>query len=234
MKYIRFKIIDLFLKLIKNIFKIFCFKKKNKPIIKKIEDDSSEEESVITKKEPIELIGKERLQIINADINRIRDLIKAFRHSKTSFEGITVHNNGNPRSSALGDVNWALKREKEVSWHYSVDKSEVVRFVIAAGNYTCFSSGDGRNGYGNSKTINIEINEHNGWNDKNDLDWQNARRNAIHLIAQLLYDNNWNTSKIGQHFNRSGKNCPRIIRRDGWSEFIKEIEIVLNKLKQKK
>lgn len=128
---------------------------------------------------------------------------------------------------------WATRDFPGISWHYSVDDKEVVRFLAHPNhwNYSCWCSGDGAKGFGNAKTINIEINEFNGYNNPNDPKWLKARQNAIHLIAQLLYDHGWDISKMGTHKDRSGKNCPRVILKE-LSQFKKEVQEVLNKLKR--
>lgn len=126
---------------------------------------------------------------------------------------------------------WATRDFPGISWHYSVDDKEVVRFLTHPDywNYSCWCSGDGNKGFGNAKTINIEINEFNGYNNAKDPKWLKARKNAIHLVAQLLYDYNWGIDKIGTHKDRSGKNCPRVILKE-LTQFKKEVKEVLDKL----
>ena len=186
-------------------------------------------------KQPLKL-GKELLAFRNADLTKIDQLIKSYNHFNTKFEGITVHNNGNTTSTAWNDVSWALNNigKANVSWHYSVDDKEVVRFLARRYNVSCWCSGDGARGFGNSKTINIEINEFNGFNNPNDPRYVKARQNAIYLIAQLCYDEGWTIKNIGRHFDRSGKNCPRVLMKYGWTQFLKEVEEHLNKIKANK
>jgi N-acetylmuramoyl-L-alanine amidase len=181
---------------------------------------------------PKEKIGKERLSFFNADKTKIKRVIDTYKHFRTTFEGITIHNNGNPRANARADVNWALNQLPKVSWHYSVDDKEVVRFLAHPDfwNYSCWCSGDGAKGFGNTKTINIEICEFDGYNNPKDPKWLKSRENAIHLIAQLLHDHNWSIDKIGTHKDRSGKQCPRVILKE-LAQFKKEVNEVLNKLK---
>ena len=116
------------------------------------------------KNEPKEKIGKERLSFFNADKTKIKRVIDTYKHFRTKFEGITIHNNGNSSASAKNDVNWALNELPKVSWHYSVDDKEVVRFLAHPDfwNYSCWCSGDGQSL--KCKTINIEICEFNGKN----------------------------------------------------------------------
>ena len=183
-----------------------------------------------------EKVGKELLSFRNADVTKVDRLIKSYGHFRTKYEGITIHNNGNVNSTAMNDVNWALNNigKANVSWHYSVDDKEVVRFLATRYGHSCWCAGDGARGFGNSKTINIEINEFNGFNNPNDPRYVKARQNAIYLIAQLCYDEGWTIKNIGRHQDRSGKNCPRVINKHGYVQFLKEVEEHLNKIKASK
>ena len=191
----------------------------------------------VIEKVEVELkLGKEALIFVNCDKIKVKTLIKEYNHFKTSYKGITVHNNGNVKSTAQRDVDYALNKRYvndgyDASWHYSVDDTQVVRFV--PWGYSCWASGDGSKGYGNSQTINIEINEFGGYNNSNDPKWVQARINSIHLIAQLCVDMNWSTDAIGMHFDRSGKNCPRVIRKEGWNEFIIDVKKEIDAMKSK-
>ena len=183
----------------------------------------------------IEPVGRDALTFIDCDANKVATLIKEYSHFKTTYKGITVHNNGNTKSTAQNDVDYALnKRYKndgyDASWHYSVDDTEVIRFV--PWGYTCWAAGDGSKGYGNSETLNIEINEFNGYTDSSDEKWIKARENAVHLIAQICVDMNWSVDAVGQHYDRSGKNCPRVIRKEGWNEFLIDINKMMTKIKE--
>lgn len=177
-------------------------------------------------------MGKDTLTFVNADKNKIGNLISKYSHFRTNFEGITIHNNGNINSTARGDVNWALNNLPGVSWHYSVDDKEVVRFLAHPDfwNYSSWSCGDGARGFGNAKTINIEINEFKGYTNPKDPKWIKARENAIHLVAQLLFDYGWGIDKIYTHKDHNGKNCPRVILKE-LNQFKNEVQIILNKMK---
>lgn len=160
--------------------------------------------------------------------DEIKNVIAKNKHFRTTYKGITVHNNGNPKSTAYGDISYAINHS--VSWHYSCDDKESLRFIPYG--YSCWACGDGSKGFGNAKTINIEINEHGGYANINDARWIKARSNAIHLIAQLCVDHKWGTDVIGQHHDRSGKNCPRILRKGNeWEKFINEINEEITNIK---
>ena len=87
-----------------------------------------------------EKMGKKALSFYNWDSKQVGAVIKKYGHWKTTFEGITIHNNGNVSSSARGDVLWATRDFPGVSWHYSVDDKEVVRFLAHPNhwNYSCW------------------------------------------------------------------------------------------------
>ena len=74
------------------------------------------------------------------------------------FVGVTVHNTSNHSNGANaiahGNYLRGSGKNKQVSWHYVIDKDRAVRCIPE--NETAWCSGDG-NGNGNRKTINIEI-----------------------------------------------------------------------------
>ncbi|EGK07114.1 N-acetylmuramoyl-L-alanine amidase [Desmospora sp. 8437] len=44
------------------------------------------------------------------------------------------------------------------------------------------------------------------------------------MVAQLLKKHKLPISRVVQHFKWSGKNCPRRLRKSGWSAFLKAVE----------
>ena len=209
------------------------------PVVEPIEEVEEDVSKVIPVKEKVviepEKHGKQALTFVDCDKVKVKTLISEYKHFKTTYKGITIHNNGNTKSTAANDVAYALNKRYvndgyDASWHYSVDDTQVVRFV--PWGYSCWCSGDGSKGYGNSKTINIEINEFNGYKNPSDPRWIKARENAIHLIAQLCVDMNWSIDAVGTHNDRSGKNCPRVILKEGLNEFKIEIAKEINNIKE--
>lgn len=173
---------------------------------------------------------------VKNNINGLK-IVKANKHFATEYEGFTIHNNGNVRSSGDEDINWASKQSTKEekgyhpSWHYSVDRDGVIRFI--PWGYSCYAAGDGVRGFGNAKTINIEINEYNGFANPSDENWLKARKNATKLIAQISFDKGWGIDKVKQHWHRSKKNCPRVLRKDIvlWGTFLEDIDIEIDRLK---
>lgn len=184
-------------------------------------------------------VGKEGLKFRNYTNTLVKSVIKRNNHLKTNYNGVCIHNNGNTRSIAIDDVTWACKKSTydkrgyHPSWHYSVDDDEIIRYIPYG--YSCYAAGDGVNGSGNANHINIEVCEFDGFRNSYNPQWRKSRENSIKLVAQLLYDHNWTIDKVKQHNNFSSynKDCPRVIRKEGWAEYLNEIQIELLKIKAK-
>ncbi|MBB6716163.1 peptidoglycan recognition protein family protein, partial [Clostridium gasigenes] len=138
-------------------------------------------------------------------------------------EGITVHNTAND-ASANNEVSYMRNNDKEVSFTYAVDDIEIVQGLLA--NRNGWHSGDGGNGYGNRKTISIEICYSKSGGPKFDK----AEENAADLIAMLLKQNGWGINKVYTHmyFDRYKKYCPARTMDKGWNRFINMIKARLN------
>jgi hypothetical protein len=133
------KIIELLIKILTMIKEFFISKEtdEDKPIIPKSEETTQKEPLQETKEEEQEYlppkeetspeepknepkeeikekIGKERLSFYNANKTKIKRVIDTYKHFRTKFEGITIHNNGNPNAPARNDVNWALNQLPKV------------------------------------------------------------------------------------------------------------------------
>ena len=80
-------------------------------------------------------------------------------------------------------------------------------------------AGDG-NGPGNRKSIGVEICENSDGNRAV------AEANAAWLVAKLLRDHGLKISAVKQHYDWSGKNCPRVLRgrAGGWQGFLAAVE----------
>lgn len=147
---------------------------------------------------------------------------------------ITVHNTDNRRSGADASSHSIYLRHntagRKVSWHYSVDDSKIVQHLPL--NEVGWHAGDGA-ADGNSTSIGIEICENSDGN------YVLAEKNAIKLIAELLYEYNLDVSKVVPHKHWSGKNCPNNLLNNeygsmGWDNFISEIKLELDDLILKK
>ena len=133
------------------------------------------------------------------------------------MEGITVHNTYND-ASAMSEISYMLGRPEKVSFHAAIDNYRVVTGLPF--NRSCFAAGDGRYGYGNAKTINIEICYSLSGGDRFD----EAENLAAAYIALLLRQYGWGIDRVGTHQDRSGKYCPHRTLDYGWQRFLNKVQ----------
>ena len=69
-------------------------------------------------------------------------------------EGITVHNTAND-ASAVNEITYMNRNNYEISYHFAVDDIQAVQGLPL--NRNGWHASDGGNGFGNRKTIAIEI-----------------------------------------------------------------------------
>ena len=131
-------------------------------------------------------------------------------------EGLTVHNTAND-ASAMSEISYMIGRPDKVSFHVAVDDYRIVTGLPF--NRSCFASGDGKNGFGNRKTINIEICYSKSGGERFD----EAEELCAEYIAYLLKQYNWGIDKVGKHQDRSGKYCPHRTLDYGWERFLDKI-----------
>lgn len=122
---------------------------------------------------------------------------------------ITIHNTGNyaPGATAKMHADYQYKGAsgREASWHYTVDKDEV--WQSFEDNAMCWHAG---NQAGNRTSIGIEICD-------NDRDgFSRACKNAAELTALLLKRYSLPITAVKQHYDWSGKDCPKEIRGGNW------------------
>ena len=122
-------------------------------------------------------------------------------------QGITIHNTAND-ASAMSEISYMMNNNNQVSFHEAVDDYRVVQGIEH--NRNAWHAGDGH-GFGNMKTIGIEICYSKSGGDR----FNKAERNAAERIAYLMKQYGWNLDNIydnrntiGTHQNRSGKYCP--------------------------
>lgn len=139
----------------------------------------------------------------------------------TVMEGITVHNTYND-ASAMAEASYAIGRPDKVSFHVAIDEYRAVELLPL--NRSCFAAGDGRYGFGNAKTINIEICYSKSGGEK----FEQAERLAAEYIALKLKEYGWGIDKVGTHEMRSGKYCPHRTLDMGWNRFLNIIKSYLN------
>lgn len=122
-------------------------------------------------------------------------------------EGISIHNTAND-ASAMSEISYMINNNNQVSFHEAIDDYRVVQGIEH--NRNGWHAGDGH-GFGNMKTIGIEICYSKSGGEK----FEKAERNAAERIAYLMKHYGWNLNNItderhtiGTHQNRSGKYCP--------------------------
>lgn len=128
-------------------------------------------------------------------------------------QAITVHNTAND-ASAMSEVSFMLGNEKKCSFHAAVDNYRVVEGLPL--DRSCFAAGDGAKGFGNRKTINIEI----CYSKSGGSRFTEAEKLAAEYIAYLLKQYGWGIDKVGTHRDRSGKYCPHRTLDLGWNRFL--------------
>lgn len=143
---------------------------------------------------------------------------KVTSSSKSAVTSITVHetDNTNPKADASAHARLQYNgNPRKASWHYQVDDKEIVQSF--PDDTKCWAGGDGTNGASqNSIHIEICVNP--------ESDFTKAKANTQKLIAHLMDKHNIPLSRVYQHNHWSGKNCPRTLRKSGWTEFINGIK----------
>src|SRR5690554_2850464 len=101
-------------------------------------------------------------------------------------EGITIHNTAND-ASADNEARYVRDNpgSGNMSYHYAVDKLEAVQLLPL--NRNGWHAGDGSNGFGNRKTIGIEI----CYSLSGGPRFIDAEKHAAQLTAKLLKDYGW-------------------------------------------
>ena len=139
----------------------------------------------------------------------------------TTMQGITVHNTAND-ASAMSEISYMLGRPDKVSFHAAVDDYRIVEGLPF--DRSCYAAGDGRYGFGNAKTINIEICYSLSGGER----FTNAEKLCAEYIAYLLKKYGWGIEKVGTHQMRSGKYCPHRTLDLGWQRFLNLIKMYMN------
>lgn len=125
--------------------------------------------------------------------------------------GITIHETDN-NATAANEIAYMRRNNSEVSFHFAVDEKEIVQGLPL--NRNSWNAGDGAKGKGNRQTIAIEICRNFRTDDL--TNYYKARTNAETLVAWLLQEYGWTDKNIYTHNDWSGKNCPRVILKEGY------------------
>ena len=128
---------------------------------------------------------------------------------------LTIHSTANTATAQNERDNIANNNPNlQVSFHIVVDDKEAIECIPL--NEVAWHAGDGR-GEGNMASISLEICEGG--------DREKTLRNAIILATSILKKYGWGVDNLKQHYNWSGKDCPRILRDTGrWDWFVNEIK----------
>ncbi len=136
-------------------------------------------------------------------------------------EFIVVHNTAND-ASAENEISYMISNNNEVSYHYAVDDKEVIQGLPIDRN--AWACGDGSNGKGNRKGIQIEI----CYSKSGGARFENAEKNAAKFIAQLLKERGWGVDKVKKHQDFANKYCPHRTLDKGWASFVNMVKDYLN------
>ncbi len=136
-------------------------------------------------------------------------------------EGITVHNTAND-ASARNEASYMKSNNNEVSFHIAVDDVEVIQLIDF--NRNAWHAGDGGNGFGNRKTIAIEIFYSKSGGDR----FIKSEKNAAIIVAKLLKEFGWGFDRVYTHQKHSGKYCPHRTLDSGWDRFMNMVKEAYN------
>lgn len=161
-------------------------------------------------------------------MNIVKNLVSQSKYSvKCPYamtpEFIVVHNTAND-ATAANEVKYMISNNNQVSFHFAVDDKEIVQGLPLDRN--AWACGDGANGKGNRKGIQIEI----CYSKSGGARFENAEKNAAKFIAQLLKERGWGADKVKKHQDFSNKYCPHRTLDKGWASFVNMIKDYLNEL----
>ena len=161
-------------------------------------------------------------------MNIVKNLVSESKYSvkcpySMTPEFIVVHNTAND-ASAQNEVKYMISNNNQVSFHFAVDDKEIVQGLPLDRN--AWACGDGANGKGNRKGIQIEI----CYSKSGGARFENAEKNAAKFIAQLLKERGWGVDKVKKHQDFSNKYCPHRTLDKGWASFVNMIKDYLNEL----
>ncbi len=161
-------------------------------------------------------------------MNIVKNLVSESKYSvkcpySMTPEFIVVHNTAND-ATAQNEIKYMISNNNQVSFHFAVDDKEIVQGLPLDRN--AWACGDGANGKGNRKGIQIEI----CYSKSGGVRFENAEKNAAKFIAQLLKERGWGIDKVKKHQDFSNKYCPHRTLDKGWASFVNMIKDYLNEL----
>ena len=161
-------------------------------------------------------------------MNIVKNLVSQSKYSvkcpySMTPEFIVVHNTAND-ASAQNEVKYMISNNNQVSFHFAVDDKEIVQGLPLDRN--AWACGDGANGKGNRKGVQIEI----CYSKSGGARFENAEKNAAKFIAQLLKEHGWGVDRVKKHQDFSNKYCPHRTLDKGWASFVNMVKDYLNEL----
>lgn len=141
---------------------------------------------------------------------------------------VVIHETANHSLGSNSDAHYAyllnVAKEKNLSWHYTVDDHQIIHMLP---DYEVgWHAGDGTapDG-GNMCGIGIEL----AVND--DGDFEKTIENGAGLAAYLLKEYGLGIESLKMHGDFSGKNCPMTLRNSGrWSSFVEKVSEYYSKI----
>lgn len=134
---------------------------------------------------------------------------------------LTIHNTGNPASSAANERSWLTSsgNKRTASYHIVVDEHQTIEVLPL--NEAAWHAGDGSGVYsGNRTSIGIEICESG--------DYAKTVSRAVELVAKMLKERDWGVDRLRRHYDWSKKICPRRMYDGGswagWTEFVERVK----------
>lgn len=137
---------------------------------------------------------------------------------------ITIHNTGNPSSTARNERAWLTNptNNRTASYHIVVDEREAIEVLPL--DEVAWHAGDRT---GNTTSIGIEICESG--------DYAKNVDNAAELVAKMLHERGWGVDRLRKHWDWSKKICPRKMYDNGtwtsWEGFKRQVQQKMNQLK---
>lgn len=138
---------------------------------------------------------------------------------------ITIHNTGNPLSSAANERAWLTNptNKRQASYHIVIDQTQAIECIPL--NENAWHAGDGSGSKsGNRTSIGVEICESGSYAQTLD--------NATTLVAQMLKERGWGVDRLRRHYDWSRKVCPRLMYDGGkwtsWFAFKAMVQAKLN------
>lgn len=134
---------------------------------------------------------------------------------------VVIHNTAND-ASAANEIAYMRRNNREVSFHYAVDDTEIVQGIPE--NRNAWHAGDGGSGKGNRYGIGVEI----CWSKSGGEKFTAAEKNAAEFAAYLLKKYGWGIDRLKKHQDFNGKYCPHRTLDLGWERFVDMVEAHLN------